>query len=176
MAITLLVGGARSGKSDLAVRMAAAQDAPVVVIATGEPRDEEMAERIDRHRRERPPAWTTIEEPLDLAGALAKVDTSACVLVDCLTLWVSNLLERETDAVEILGVEAARIAADRPGPTIVVSNEVGSGVVPADPATRAYRDALGRVNAAWAAVAERAYLLVAGRAIELAPVDGLIDD
>jgi adenosyl cobinamide kinase/adenosyl cobinamide phosphate guanylyltransferase len=175
MGITLLVGGARSGKSALAVRMAVAQAAPVVVIATGEARDAEMAERIERHRRERPAEWETIEEPLALAPTLAAVDPSACVVVDCLTLWVANLLERNGADIEGAGREAAQAAAARLGPTIVVTNEVGSGVVPADPATRTYRDALGRVNGAWAALADRALLLVAGRAISLSRVDGLLD-
>jgi adenosyl cobinamide kinase/adenosyl cobinamide phosphate guanylyltransferase len=174
MGVTLLVGGARSGKSTLAVRMASAQDAPVVVIATGEPRDAEMAERIEQHRRERPAEWETIEEPLSLVEALHAVDPSACVIVDCLTLWVSNLLERNGADIEGAARAAARAAAHRLGPTIAVTNEVGSGVVPADPSTRTYRDALGRVNTTWAAVADRAYLLVAGRAIPLTPVDELL--
>jgi len=159
MPLTLLLGGARSGKSSLAVRRAAATGAPVVFVATGEARDGEMAERIRRHRAERPRAWTTVEEPLELHAAVEAAPAEACVVVDCLSLWVANLLEagREPDP---------RVPA-RSGPTIAVSNEVGLGVVPATPLGRRYRDVLGRVNAAWAAAADEAWLVVAGKALPL---------
>ncbi|MGH9283563.1 MAG: bifunctional adenosylcobinamide kinase/adenosylcobinamide-phosphate guanylyltransferase, partial [Acidimicrobiales bacterium] len=92
MALTVVLGGARSGKSALAVRTAAAQARPVVFVATAEPGDEEMAGRIEAHRGERPPGWCTIEEPVDLAGALRRCPSGAFVIVDCLTLWVSNVM------------------------------------------------------------------------------------
>jgi adenosyl cobinamide kinase/adenosyl cobinamide phosphate guanylyltransferase len=170
MTLTLLIGGARSGKSSLAVRLASQQDAPVVVVATGEPGDDEMAERIARHRAERPPEWRTVEEPRDLLGALTRVDDGACVIVDCLTLWVANVLEQGD--VEAAADRTAAVAALRTGRTIAVTNEVGLGVVPAVPLARAYRDVLGRVNAAWAAVAHEVLFVVAGRVLPLDPVDG----
>ena len=170
MAMTLLLGGARSGKSALAERLAARWDGPVTVVVTAQARDAEMAERIRRHRAQRPAGWQTIEEPLDLEAALAKAPAEAQVLLDCLTLWVSNLLERglTDEQVGQLARSAAAAAAARAAPTVVVSNEVGSGIVPADPLSRRYRDLLGQVNAVWAAAAGQALLLVAGRAVPLA--------
>src|SRR5262249_62006926 len=126
-----------------------------------------MAERIARHREERPAGWTTVEEPRQLAGALAAAPDEACVVVDCLSLWVANVLEREARAIEGEAAEAARLAAARSGRTVAVSNEVGMGVVPATAAGRAYRDVLGRVNAIWAAAAADSFLVVAGRALRL---------
>ena len=144
MALTLLLGGARSGKSAL-------------------------AERIRRHRGQRPADWRTVEEPFDLETAIANAPAGTYVLVDCLTLWVSNLVEQglPDEQVGRRARAAADVAAGRPGPTVVVSNEVGSGIVPAEPLARRYRDLLGQVNAVWAAEAGQALLLVAGRAVPL---------
>jgi adenosylcobinamide kinase/adenosylcobinamide-phosphate guanylyltransferase len=167
MSLVLLLGGARSGKSSLAVRLAAAAGLPVVFIATGEPRDAEMAERIARHRAERPVEWQTVEEPIAIAGALEAAPRESCVVIDCLSLWVANLLERGADDIEEQGAAAAALAAGRTGATIAVTNEVGLGVVPATPLGRAYRDVLGRVNANWAEAADEAYLVVAGKALRL---------
>ncbi len=176
MSLTVLLGGARSGKSALAVRTAVRTGRPVVWIATGEPRDEEFAARIEAHRASRPTEWTTIEEPVDLDAALGKVPDDACAVVDCLTLWVSNLIERDLDdaAIAQRASDTAAIAAARRVPTIAVTNEVGLGIVPANALARRYRDVLGRTNAAWVAAASRSSLVVAGRAIELteADVDG----
>jgi adenosyl cobinamide kinase/adenosyl cobinamide phosphate guanylyltransferase len=166
MPLTFLLGGARSGKSALALRLAARHD-EVVFVATGEARDDEMAERIARHRAERPAHWRTVEEPLRLRAAIEAVPPGACLVVDCLSLWVANLLEAGAP----VDGEAARAAAARPGPTITVSNEVGLGLVPTTPLGREYRDVLGRANAAWAAAAERAFLVVAGRALLLEELD-----
>jgi adenosyl cobinamide kinase/adenosyl cobinamide phosphate guanylyltransferase len=169
MGLTFLVGGARSGKSTLALRLAGESGRTVVFIATSEPRDEEMAARIERHRRERRPEWSTVEAPLDLSGALVAAPEEACVVLDCLTLWTSNALEAgwTDEAVAQAAEEVARLAASRVAPTVVVSNEVGLGVVPDTPLGRRYRDVLGHVNAIFAAAAERACLVVAGRALEL---------
>jgi adenosylcobinamide kinase / adenosylcobinamide-phosphate guanylyltransferase len=171
MGLTVLLGGARSGKSALALRRARASGAPVVFVATAEALDEEMASRIARHRAERDRAWTTVEAPLDPAAPLADAPTGACVVLDCLSLWVANLIQRdvaEEDAVA-RAAAAAALAAERPGATIAISNEVGMGVVPEFELGRRYRDALGRVNACWAAQAEEALLVVAGRALALEP-------
>lgn len=166
--LTVLVGGARSGKSALAVDLAARSGRPVVFVATATVGDEEMADRIARHRAERPADWTTVEEPLDLVAAFGRAGDDACVVVDCLSLWTMNAVDRsDGEVLALVGEQVAR-AHRRVGPTIVVGNEVGSGIVPGDPATRRYRDLLGRVNAAWARAADRAFLVVAGRVVPLA--------
>jgi adenosylcobinamide kinase / adenosylcobinamide-phosphate guanylyltransferase len=165
MTLVLLIGGARSGKSSLAVERAARAGLPVVFVATGEAGDEEMTARIAQHRRERPPEWTTVEEPAELARAIAAAPGTDVLVVDCLSLWVANVFERI--AVEDAAAEAARLAAARPGLTIAVTNEVGLGIVPDNELARRYRDVLGRVNAIWAAAADEAYFVVAGRALRL---------
>ena len=170
MALTFLLGGARSGKSSLAVRLASEWGGPVTFVATAERRDDpEMDARIDAHRAERPPDWETVEAPLDLGRAVADAPEGACLVVDCLTLWVANVLEAGwSDAeTEAAAAELARAAAAREVPTMVVSNEVGLGIVPETQLGRRYRDVLGRVNAVVAAKADRALLVVAGRALEL---------
>lgn len=169
MSITFLTGGARSGKSTLAVGLAVCSGTPVTFLATAEARDEEMSGRIAAHRAERPPEWSVIEEPLDLLGALGLADAGSLVIIDCLTLWVANVMEQGLGAQDIKGlsVKSASVAAERPSATIVVSNEVGSGIVPVSKLAREYQDVLGSVNAIWAAAAERAYLVVAGRALSL---------
>lgn len=163
MTLVLLVGGARSGKTRLALERAVE---PVVFIATGEAGDDEMAERIARHRAERPASWQTVEEPVELERALAAVPGGATAIVDCLSLWVSNVFE--TRAAEELAASAAAHAASRPGLTIVVTNEVGLGIVPDNALAREYRDVLGRVNAIFAGAADEAYFVVAGRTLRLA--------
>jgi adenosyl cobinamide kinase/adenosyl cobinamide phosphate guanylyltransferase len=166
--VTFLVGGARSGKSSLAVELAARTGGPVTFIATATAGDEEMAARIAAHRAERPGEWTTVEEPLRLREALEAAEGT--VVVDCLSLWVANLLEADME----IDAEAAAVAASR-SRTIGVSNEVGLGIVPATPLGRTYRDVLGRVNAAWAAAAQTTLLVVAGRALPLASPWELVD-
>jgi adenosyl cobinamide kinase/adenosyl cobinamide phosphate guanylyltransferase len=170
----VLLGGARSGKSQLAVRLASVRREPVVFVATAEARDAEMADRIARHRAARPPEWLTVEEPLQLKAALAAAPADGCLIVDCLSLWVANLLERSTpEAVGREAVAAADTAARRSGPTIAVSNEVGLGVVPATPLGRTYRDVLGSANAAWAERAGQTLLVVAGQVQPLLRAESL---
>jgi adenosylcobinamide kinase / adenosylcobinamide-phosphate guanylyltransferase len=169
MSLTLLLGGARSGKSALSTRLAAASDRPVVVVATAEARDEEMAERIQRHRDARPSAWTTVEEPLALAAAVRDLPAAAFVVVDCVSLWVSNAMEAgatEDGIVEEARAAAATLAGREP-PGVVVTNEVGLGIVPVNELARRYRDVLGRVNVTFADAATEAYLVIAGRALPL---------
>lgn len=165
--LTLLLGGARSGKSALAVELGRRHEGGVTFLATSPVIDGDLSARVARHRAERP-AWPTIEEPLDVAGALAAAGDDLVVL-DCLTLWVNNLLHRgDSDAdVEALSATTACAAAHRTGPTVVISNEVGLGVHPETELGRRYRDVLGRVNQQWAAAADVALFLVAGRAIPL---------
>jgi len=125
-----------------------------------------MAERIRLHREERPEGWSTIEEPVALDAALRRVPGGDAVVLDCLSLWVANLLERGED-VEAHNGHALTLVQARTAPTIVVSNEVGLGVVPASELGRRYRDLLGRVNARWAAAADEAAFVVAGRVLPL---------
>jgi adenosylcobinamide kinase / adenosylcobinamide-phosphate guanylyltransferase len=169
MSLVFLLGGARSGKSSLAVELARKWEGPVTVIATAEALDDEMAERIRLHNEERPPVWETLEEPLELQTALAGVADDAAIVIDCLSLWVANLLERgDGDSeVEQLSEAVARLAGERSSLTIAISNEVGLGIVPATELGRRYRDLLGRVNATWAAAADQAAFVVAGRVLTL---------
>lgn len=172
MGMTVLVGGARSGKSELSSRLAMAADLPVAVVVTAEPRDEEMAERIRRHRGSRPPAWATVEAPVHLVEAVGDLAPDAFVVLDCLTLWVSNAIEANLSDEQIVD-EAREVASElakREAPSVVVSNEVGLGIVPLNVLARRYRDTLGRVNAIFVGEAERAYLVVAGRALPLEEV------
>jgi adenosyl cobinamide kinase/adenosyl cobinamide phosphate guanylyltransferase len=166
--VTLLIGGARSGKSDLAVEIGRRHDGAVTFVATAQHFDADMTDRITRHRAERPP-WPTVEAPVDLARALAAVPADDLLIVDCLTLWVSNslLAEHADHQVEAAATEHAALAAGRRGPTVVVTNEVGLGIHPDTDLGRRYRDLLGRVNRCWAAAADRTLFLVAGRALPL---------
>lgn len=170
--LLLLTGGARSGKSRLAAELASRWDGPVTFIATASAEDEDMRSRIARHREARPSGWTTTEEPLDVVGALRAAAPAACVVLDCVTLWVSNLMMHDCDdaAIRDAATVAAGVAASRSSPTIVVTNEVGAGIVPAVEIARRYRDVLGNVNQTWAAAAGRVYLTVAGCAIRLEPL------
>ena len=167
-----MLGGARSGKSELSSELAASTDRPVVVVVTAEARDEEMTERIRRHRASRPSAWTTVEAPIEVAKAVRDLAPDAFVVLDCLSLWVSNAIEAGLGDERIVD-EAREIAsalAKRAAPAVVVSNEVGLGIVPMNALARRYRDTLGRVNTAFVGEAERAYFVVAGRAIALEDV------
>jgi adenosylcobinamide kinase / adenosylcobinamide-phosphate guanylyltransferase len=174
MGFTLLLGGARSGKSALAVRMAREWSDPVTYVATAEAGDEDMARRIARHRADRPD-WPLIEEPRELARVLRE-NPSGGLVIDCLNLWVANLLRDgiEEEALVSEAAAAAGLAAARAAPAVAVSNEVGLGVHPATEQGRRFRDVLGRVNSAWARAAERSLLVVAGRTVELEapPVPG----
>jgi adenosylcobinamide kinase / adenosylcobinamide-phosphate guanylyltransferase len=169
MALAVLLGGARSGKSTLALRRGLEYEGPVCFIATATAGDEEMAARIARHRAQRPREWETVEEPLDLDAALARAHAQSLAIVDCLTLWVSNQLGEGADDTEIAehAARAARRAATRAAPVVAVANELGMGIVPADPLTRRFRDIHGRVNATWVAHAAQASLVVAGALLRL---------
>ncbi len=170
--ILFILGGARSGKSAFAARLART-DRTVLVIATAQRTDAEMRRRIRAHRRSRPRRWRTVETPLALAPAVAAARAET-VIVDCLTLWLSNLLLRH-DRLTPVGEGAilshakalVRAARQRHGTVVVVSNEVGLGLVPATPLGRVYRDLLGRVNQLVAAHADHVYLMVAGMPLEV---------
>ena len=159
--LTLVLGGARSGKSRHAETLVTALAQPWLYIATGEPRDNEMAARIAEHRARRGDEWQTVEAPHDLAAALAAVPAGAAVLVDCLTLWLTNVMLAGADVdAEISRFE--RALEERTGPVILVTNEVGLGIVPENALARRFRDAAGRLNQRLARLADRVILLVAG--------------
>jgi adenosylcobinamide kinase/adenosylcobinamide-phosphate guanylyltransferase len=166
---TLILGGARSGKSALAERLAAESGHEVVYIATAQAHDEEMAARIAHHRAQRPAHWLSVEEPLALAAALeTHARPGRCVLVDCLTLWLSNLLgspdgerfKQERDAL-------LHLLPSLKGQVLMVSNEVGLGVIPMGELTRRFVDEAGRLHQALAAQCERVAFVAAGLTLPL---------
>jgi len=159
MSTTLILGGARSGKTTLALGRAEAWPGRPVMIATAEALDDEMAERIARHRAERGSQWRTIEAPLTLVEAIEGLAAAEIAVVDCLTLWLSNLMHAERDP----EVETRRLIAALTGrEAILVANEVGLGIVPETPLGRRFRDAAGRMNQAIAAAADRVWFVAAG--------------
>ena len=181
--LIFILGGARSGKSSLAERLARRRGGRVMYVATAEALDADMERRIANHRQQRPPEWDTLEEPVKLPDVLppALEGYDTCLL-DCLTLWVSNLLlsmedaptptlpQRERDLEQEILSAAHRLLEvyEQSSATwIVVSNEVGLGIVPATRLGAVYRDALGRVNQVVAARADKVYFMVAGLALEM---------
>lgn len=160
--VTFVLGGARSGKSRFAEGLVADHPGRHVYLATAQAGDAEMAERIRRHRERRGAGWTTVEEPLDLVGAIEATSLErAAVLVDCLTLWLSNLMAADRDAER----EARRLMDVLPrleSPIVFVSNEVGLGIVPDNALSRAFRDQAGFLHQAVAAAADRFYFVAAG--------------
>lgn len=170
--LALILGGARSGKSRLAQELAERHPPPLLYVATGEAGDPEMAARIARHREARGPAWETWEVPRELPEALARVgDGFGAVLVDCLTLWLSNLLLDDPPDSEL---EAAKerllcAAAQVTCPLIFVSNEVGGGIVPDNALARRFRDLAGRLHQRLAQKADLVVLAVAGLPLVLKP-------
>jgi adenosylcobinamide kinase/adenosylcobinamide-phosphate guanylyltransferase len=172
MGLRLIIGGARSGKSALAQAQAEAEarrrgGAPVM-IATAEALDEEMRARIARHQAERGPEWRTVEAPLDLVAATAQLEAGDCAVIDCLTLWLSNLmfaerdLERETEAL-------LQAASRSPSEIILVTNEVGMSIVPEDPLARRFRDEAGWMNRRAAEAAGEVTVMFAGLPPRLKP-------
>lgn len=163
--IELVIGGARSGKSAYAERRALDSGLHVVYLATAQALDTEMAERIVHHRARRPATWRSVEEPLALAAVLAREATpDTCVLIDCLTLWLSNVLlaGRDDEIAKLLDV-----LPTLPGHLIFVSNEVGWGIVPESALARRFRDEQGRLNQRIAAIGDRVTLVAAGLPLEL---------
>jgi adenosylcobinamide kinase/adenosylcobinamide-phosphate guanylyltransferase len=171
--LTFILGAARSGKSTFAVELAQRHAGTVLYVATLQPMDDEMRERVVLHRQERPAEWATLEEPVDVTGALGRAPHHDVYLLDCATLWVSNLLLREHGYADYVPASAAEgplnhvrelIEWQRASGAnlIVVSNEVGAGIVPEYALARAYRDTLGRANRMLADAADKFYYVVAG--------------
>lgn len=160
-ALTLVLGGARSGKSRFAEGLVAASGLRPVYVATAEAGDAEMAARIAAHRARRGSEWTTIEEPLDIAAAAAGAAEGSAVLIDCLTLWLANLMAAGRGAEAETAALPAALRAAR-APVVCVANEVGLGVVPGNALARRFRDAAGAANREAAAAADRVWLVVAG--------------
>jgi adenosylcobinamide kinase/adenosylcobinamide-phosphate guanylyltransferase len=163
--IVLLLGGARSGKSRIAQTRAEALPGELAYIATGEARDAEMAERIARHRADRGARWRTVEAPIDLPEAIRR-ENERVLLVDCLTLWLSNLMLGEHDIAA--ATDRLLAALDRAsGTVLLVSNEVGMGIVPENALARRFRDEAGRLNQRVAAAADEVLLVAAGLALRM---------
>lgn len=166
-AVTLVLGGARSGKSRHAEALAESRAGACIYLATAEPRDAEMAARIARHKARRSGRWTTVEEPLDLVGALRRAaGPDRAVLIDCLTLWLSNVLGAERD----IEAESDRLIGALPdlgGPVVFVSNEVGLGVVPDNALARRFVDHAGLLHQRLAAAAQSVVHMTAGLPIQL---------
>ena len=178
--LIFVLGGARSGKSSFAERLARHRGGRVLYVATAEALDADMERRIAAHRRGRPREWDTLEEPVNLASALpSALEGYDTCLLDCLTLWVSNLLlgmENDPIVQEKILLAAYRLLEvyeQSPATWVVVSNEVGLGIVPPYPLGAAYRDALGRVNQIVAARASRVYFMAAGLALDLKALGAL---
>ena len=160
--ITLVLGGARSGKSRFAESLALDSGLSLLYLATAEAFDTEMEQRISRHRQDRGPAWTTVEEPIDLTKTLeAHATEETLILVDCLTLWLSNLMGREAE-IDAAFDEFMDAVGGLKGPVIFVSNEVGQGIVPDNEMARQFRDHAGRLHQRLAETADRVYLVTAG--------------
>ena len=169
--VIFITGGARSGKSGFGLSLAEKQGGRLVYIATAQARDPEMAERIRMHKEARGAAWENVEEPENIAGVVSSTG-GGTVIIDCLTLWLSNLLEKSgSDGFEEMVSRKADSLAGAlknfRGVAIVVSNELGSGIVPANASARAFRDAAGRVNQIIARAADEAYLVVSGLPLRL---------
>ncbi|AVE04984.1 bifunctional adenosylcobinamide kinase/adenosylcobinamide-phosphate guanylyltransferase [Pseudomonas palleroniana] len=165
----LIIGGARSGKSRLAEKLATDSRLPVIYIATSQPLDGEMSERVAQHRQRRPVHWGLIEEPVELARVLREnAAPGRCLLVDCLTLWLTNLLMLE-DAERLVHEreQLLETLASLPGEIIFVSNETGLGVVPLGELTRRYVDEAGWLHQALAERCQRVVLTVAGLPLTL---------
>ncbi|MCE7028912.1 bifunctional adenosylcobinamide kinase/adenosylcobinamide-phosphate guanylyltransferase [Jiella avicenniae] len=166
--LTLVLGGARSGKTAFAEGLVAGSGLAPVYVATGEAHDDEMAARIARHRSDRGPAWRTVEAPLDLAGTLrCEAEAGRFLLVDCLTLWVTNLMMAGRDVEAECGALGAALEAGLAGPVLLVSNEVGLGIVPDNAMARAFRDHAGRLHQTIAALAGTVYFVAAGLPLKM---------
>lgn len=169
MAMSILVtGGARSGKSRYAEQRTRELGSAPVYIATAEAFDAEMAERIAQHQQRRGPEWQTINAPLDLSQALKEADGRGPCLVDCLTIWLNNLMFHERD-IAAATQELISVIHKRVDPVILVTNEVGSGIVPENALARRFRDEAGRMNQTMAEAVDEVYVSISGMPLKLKP-------
>lgn len=159
--LTLILGGAASGKSAFAEGLVLKGETAPLYVATAQVFDEEMAEKVQRHREMRGTGWTTIEEPLDLPGALAQAGSRQPVLIDCATLWLTNVILGEHDVAAYSDELLTAITACK-GPVVIVSNEVGQGIVPDNALSRRFRNAQGRLNQQLAGQADAVIAVMAG--------------
>ena len=159
--VTLVLGGARSGKSRYAEALIEDSAEHALYLATAEPLDEEMRRRIALHRARRGPRWTTLEEPAEIAGVLRRAAGGRPILVECLTLWLSNLLARGRD-IDAARADLLAATAACAAPIVFVANEVGLGIVPENALARAFRDHAGALNRELAAAAQHAVFIAAG--------------
>lgn len=165
--VTLILGGAKSGKSAFALRLGEGYEAKRAFVATAQALDHEMAERIKKHKLERADRWDTFEEPFDVAGLIGSIQRDyEVILIDCLTLWTSNVLlaDRDFESESGLLIDTLKEASSQ---IIVVSNEVGLGIVPENRLARQFRDYAGTLNRAMASLAEAVYFVVAGIPIKI---------
>lgn len=176
--LTLLLGGVRSGKSDLAVSLGRAFHGEVVFAATAEAGDDDMTDRIERHKSDRPEHWQLVEAPLLDASTIDTIDPEAMLIIDCITLLVTNLMlaDRSNDQVGQHASILSHVLVSRRSPTIVISNEVGLGVHPETEMGRRFTGLLGRYNQRMASRAETTLFVAAGRAMPLHPVSLEIPD
>lgn len=164
--LTLVLGGAASGKSLYSEKLVNAAAAPKVYVATAQAFDAEMSQKIARHKVQRGDGWTTIEEPIEIASILVEQETDSVVLLDCATLWLTNVLLADEDEVAMSEALCAALAAC-PARVVVVSNEVGYGIVPENALSRRFREAQGRLNQKIAAQADSVVVVMAGLPLAL---------
>ncbi|MTH63581.1 bifunctional adenosylcobinamide kinase/adenosylcobinamide-phosphate guanylyltransferase [Paracoccus shanxieyensis] len=163
--IVMVTGGARSGKSSLAESILCRHAGPRIYVATAQAWDDEMTQRIKLHRDRRDADWTTVEEPLDLPGVLQRTDGQGARLVDCLTLWLANLGEAPGPAIDALCAVLER----QQSPVVLVTNELGQGIVPENALARRFRDQHGLMNQAVARIADEVWMAVSGLPLRLKP-------
>lgn len=168
--ITFLIGGARSGKSSFALARASEHAGKKVFIATAQAFDTEMKERIAKHREERNKGWDTVEEPFGIAETIKKIsDKYEVIVIDCLTLWLSNLLLAEKDMEKEIDAFVSSVIAHKASHIFIVSNEVGMGIVPENKLARRFRDLAGHLNQKLAHIADEVYLVTAGIPLRIKP-------
>lgn len=164
--IILVTGGARSGKSALAERLAQSCGNKVIYIATSEPFDDEMQSRIDRHRARRDADWRTVDAPLELPDMLVQTDGDAPRLVDCLTMWLNNLIYHNRDVGDEMN-RLIKVISEQQADLVMVTNEIGSGLVPQTAEARKFRDLAGELNQMVAQAASQVYLSVSGIPVKI---------
>lgn len=167
--LIFITGAVRSGKSSFAIKLAKESNKQIVFLASCNPLDEEMKKRVKRHRQQRPKTWKTVEEPIEVAAVIEKAKKNQLIIFDCLTLWISNILLKDQKQTlikkRIIGL--IEVLKHTPATVLVVSNEVGWGVVPENKLARSFRDIVGITHQQIAKVSDEVYLIVAGQQLKL---------